>query len=67
MAYSIGPERWTLSAANGSPMPPAHFENTNEATARHAVLWPPSAVRVEPRRLYAFTADGHAYAMSMKN
>ena len=36
---------------------------TNKVVAQHSILWPPSSFRIYGGRLYAFTADGHAYAM----
>jgi hypothetical protein len=36
-----------------NPMPP------------QAALWPPSAFTVQSGCLYAYTADGHAYAMAL--
>jgi hypothetical protein len=39
--------------------------NTGKVVAQHAMLWPPSSFRIQTGRLYAFTADGHAYAMSV--
>ena len=38
-------------------------KSTGRVVARHAVLWRPSSFRIQSGRLYAFTADGHAYAM----
>ena len=37
---------------------------TGKVVAQHAILWRPSSFRIYGGRLYAFTADGHAYAMS---
>ena len=31
-----------------------------------SALWPPSAFTVQSGRLYAYTADGHAYAMTLQ-
>ena len=84
LTYVIGLHRWTVSAADGSPMPspaaavePEHSwrlandtiadevdTKTGKVIAKHSILWRPSTFRIQNGRLYAFTADGHAYAMS---
>jgi outer membrane protein assembly factor BamB len=33
--------------------------------APRSALWPPSAFTIQAGRLFAYTADGHAYAMSL--
>src|SRR5262249_22093663 len=37
---------------------------TGKVFAKHAILWRPSTFRIQNNRLYAFTADGLAYAMN---
>ena len=36
---------------------------TGTTVAKHPILWRPFTFRLDGPRLYAFTADGHAYAM----
>ena len=65
LTYSIGKERWTVRATDGGTLPPVQQPaDPPKAAAPHAILWPPSTFRIQNGTLYAFTADGHAYAMS---
>ncbi len=65
LSYSIGPQRWTVRATDGSPLPAvaATGASAKGVATPPVFLWPPSGFRLQNGRFYAFTDDGHAYAM----
>jgi hypothetical protein len=64
LTYSVGSQRWTVRSSDGTPLPAApDFRAAARPVAPPPFLWPPSGFRAQDRRLFAFTADGHAYAM----
>jgi serine/threonine protein kinase/outer membrane protein assembly factor BamB len=60
--YRIGKETWTLRTADGGLLPPVKVAASKPSSAPMS-LWPPSSFHIQDGRMYAFTAEGRAYAM----
>jgi outer membrane protein assembly factor BamB len=63
-AYSAGGQTYALRVADGSLQPaPTWPMPAVESRARRDLLWPSSTTFIDGRRLFAFTAHGHAFAI----
>jgi outer membrane protein assembly factor BamB/TolB-like protein len=63
VTYAIGKETWTLRAGDGAVLTAVRVPKATRAPVPPMSLWPSSSFRMQDGRLYAFTADGRAYAM----
>lgn len=64
VTYAMAGQSWSVRAADGSAVAAAAKTPVSNKVAMPGFsLWLPSAFTVQNGRLYAFTADGRAYAM----